>query len=119
MPFLSPGDLPNPGSKPRSSALQVDSLPSEPLGKPLLIYTCFDPPLDKPHLMGCSRVFKIYLLALFTRQIPQINKEEGLPLPGDSPWAPCHCQQAVAYLDAPLILKLCLGNQERFRQEHL
>ena len=46
-------------------------------------------------------------------------KEEGLPLPGDSPWAVCHCQQAVAYLDAPLMLKLCLGNKERFRQEHL
>ena len=29
-----PGDLPNPGIKPRSSALQADSLPSEPLGKP-------------------------------------------------------------------------------------
>ena len=119
LPILSPEDLSNPGSKPRSSALQVDSLLSEPLGKPMLTYTCFDPPLDKPHLVGCSRVFKIYLLALFTRQIPQINKQEGLPLPGDSPWAPCHCQQAVAYLDAPLILKLCLGNEERFRQEHL
>ena len=30
----SPGDLPNPGIEPRSSALQVDSLPSEPPGKP-------------------------------------------------------------------------------------
>ena len=29
-----PVDLPNPGTKPRSPALQVDSLPSEPLGKP-------------------------------------------------------------------------------------
>ena len=26
----SPGDLPNPGLKPRSPALQADSLPSEP-----------------------------------------------------------------------------------------
>ena len=32
--FSSPGDLPNPGIKPRSPALQVDSLPSEPQGKP-------------------------------------------------------------------------------------
>ena len=32
--FPSPGDLPNPGIKPRSSALQVDSLPAEPPGKP-------------------------------------------------------------------------------------
>ena len=28
--FSSPGDLPNPGIKPRSPTLQVDSLPSEP-----------------------------------------------------------------------------------------
>ena len=29
-PFPSPGDFPNPGIKPRSSALQVNSLPAEP-----------------------------------------------------------------------------------------
>ena len=34
MPFPSPGDLPNPGTKPRSLALQADALPSEPPGKP-------------------------------------------------------------------------------------
>ena len=31
--FPSPGDIPNPGIKPRSSALQADSLPAEPLGQ--------------------------------------------------------------------------------------
>ena len=36
LPFPSPGDLPNPGIKPRSPALQQDSLPSEPPQKPLL-----------------------------------------------------------------------------------
>ena len=30
----SPGDLPNPGIEPRPPALQADSLPAEPLGKP-------------------------------------------------------------------------------------
>ena len=30
LPFLSPGDLPDPGIKPTSPALQVDSLPFEP-----------------------------------------------------------------------------------------
>ena len=30
----SPGDLPNPGIKPRSPALWVDSLPAEPQRKP-------------------------------------------------------------------------------------
>ena len=36
-PLLSPRDLPNPGVKPRSPALQADSLPSEPPGKPLAL----------------------------------------------------------------------------------
>ena len=33
-PFPSPEDLPNPGIKPRFPALQADSLPDEPPGKP-------------------------------------------------------------------------------------
>ena len=33
-PFHSLGDVPNPGIEPRSPALQVDSLPAEPQGKP-------------------------------------------------------------------------------------
>ena len=37
--FPSPGDLPNPGIKPRSPALQADSSLSEPPGKPLYTYT--------------------------------------------------------------------------------
>ena len=39
LPFPFPGDLPGPGIKPRSSALQADSLPSEPPGKPKTLYT--------------------------------------------------------------------------------
>ena len=38
LPFPSPGDLPGPGIKPRSPALQVDTLTSEPPGKPYLIW---------------------------------------------------------------------------------
>ena len=34
LPFPSPGDLPDPGIKPRSPALQADSLSSKPSGKP-------------------------------------------------------------------------------------
>ena len=34
LPFTSPGDLPNPWIKPRSPALQTDTLPFEPPGKP-------------------------------------------------------------------------------------
>ena len=40
--FPSPGDLPNPGMEPRFPALQADSLPAEPSGKPMkLIQTIF------------------------------------------------------------------------------
>ena len=38
LPFPSPGDLSDPGSKPRPSALQAGSVPSEPPGKPKYIY---------------------------------------------------------------------------------
>ena len=34
LPSPPPGDLPNPGIKPRSLSLQADALPSEPTGKP-------------------------------------------------------------------------------------
>ena len=38
LPFLSPGDLPDPGIEPRSPALQADALTSAPPGKPILYY---------------------------------------------------------------------------------
>ena len=37
--FPSPGDLPNPGIEPRSSALQADCLPAEPQRKPSYFFT--------------------------------------------------------------------------------
>ena len=42
--FPSPGDLPNPGVKPGSPALQADALPSQPPGKPpssICVQKCF------------------------------------------------------------------------------
>ena len=36
LPFLPPGDLPDPGIEPVSPALQANSLPSEPAEKPLI-----------------------------------------------------------------------------------
>ena len=35
LPFPSPVDLPDPGIKPMSPALEADSLPCEPPGKPI------------------------------------------------------------------------------------
>ena len=39
--FLLQGDRPDPGIEPRSPALQTDSFPSEPPGKPLLMISPF------------------------------------------------------------------------------
>ena len=44
LPFPSPGDLPNPGIKPRSPALRAEALTSEPPGK-------------KPHISGRLVIF--------------------------------------------------------------
>ena len=45
----SPGDLPNPGIAPRSSALQADSLPAEPQGCPIILeWIAFPSPGDLP-----------------------------------------------------------------------
>ena len=38
LPSPSPGDLPNPGIKPRFPTLQADALPSDPPEKPLKGY---------------------------------------------------------------------------------
>ena len=40
LPFPSPGDLPDPGIKPRSTALQADTLTSEPPRKPSRPFRC-------------------------------------------------------------------------------
>ena len=56
LPFPSPGDLPNPGIKPGSPALQADALSSEPPGKPheaevdvFLEFSCF---LNDPQMLA-------------------------------------------------------------------
>ena len=49
LPSPSPGDLPDPGIKPRSPAFHTDSLPSEPPGKPWL-----EIPVSKTRLGTCK-----------------------------------------------------------------
>ena len=46
LPFPSPGDLPNPGIKPRSPTLQADSLPFQLPGKPSYTVGIFIVELD-------------------------------------------------------------------------
>ena len=60
LPFPSLGDIPNPSIKPRSSALQADSLPSEPQGENwvlkngclqiMVLETTLESPLDSKEI---------------------------------------------------------------------
>ena len=47
LPCLLQGNLPNPGIEPGSTALQADSLPSEPPGKPLVLIDVLNSPRIK------------------------------------------------------------------------
>ena len=51
--FPSPGDLSNPGIKPRSPSLQADSLPAEPQGKPTMVMNIIN-------YLFCSYLLKFY-----------------------------------------------------------
>ena len=55
LPFPSPGDLPDPGIEPRSPALQADSLPSVPPGKPHIS----EPECPTRHKALCGVVGKL------------------------------------------------------------
>ena len=51
LPFPSPGDLPDPGIKPRSPASQADALPAEPPGKPGSDELLTDKEIEAPRLL--------------------------------------------------------------------
>ena len=62
LPFPSPGDLSDPGIKPRSPALQADALTSEPPGKPYkLLYLLYMKKLS----LNINLVFRSNLSDLF------------------------------------------------------
>ena len=81
LPFPSPGDLPDPGIKPRSPALQADASTSEPPGKPILyiipnsqsIFLLFPHPLGshEPVLLAVNTL--IWLQILPTQTCPKEN----------------------------------------------
>ena len=54
LPFPSPGDLPNSGVEPGSPALQTDTLPSEPPGKP---YTAKETKNKQKAIYGMRVIF--------------------------------------------------------------
>ena len=74
LPFPSPGDLPNLGIKPRSPALQADSLLSEPPGKSLNCIFPFLPKSRTVFLLWSCGSLEVYSLervkqSLWTRWV--------------------------------------------------
>ena len=68
LPFPSPRDLPDPGIKPRSPALQADALTSEPPGKPeVQIGT------QQTHLYLCNIIHDVWIYFL-TRRTTKRNQ---------------------------------------------
>ena len=66
LPFPSPGDFPNPGIKTGSPALQADSLPTEPPGKPLV----GEGPGETPSAVRCLS----HLISRFLTEIKRLAK---------------------------------------------
>ena len=63
LPFLLPGDLPDPGIEPWSPALQADALTSEPPGKP---QDNLNSPYSTPAVVNCScRLITYYIIYLY------------------------------------------------------
>ena len=71
LPFPSPGDLPHPGIKPQSPALQADALPSEPPEKKANVKEC-----SNYHTIALvSRASKLTLKILQARLQQYMNQE--------------------------------------------
>ena len=66
LPFPSVGNLPNPGIEPDSPALQADSLPSEPPGKPFQVLK----PLQSKKTLTGHIIFYSHLLAMQRSKFP-------------------------------------------------
>ena len=59
VPFPSPGDLPNPGIKPGSPALQADSLLTELSGSPVIILRFYESFLDPEGDLYYSKFYQV------------------------------------------------------------
>ena len=80
LPFPSPGDLPDPGIEPGFPALEADSLPSEPPGKPHLYKK--DSQISTPVQ---SEVKVLVTESCLTLCYPMDYSSPGSPAHGDSP----------------------------------
>ena len=80
LPFPSPGDLPNPGIKPRYPTLQADALPSEPPGKPHITITrnefsIYVSQINNKFLIACWQLHQLQLTMFIFLKILSSSKE--------------------------------------------
>ena len=81
--FPSPGDLPNPGIKPTSAALQADSLPAEQGGSLILPYSRYSSrnvlwkAFEPVKLLSCVQLFAIpWTIAYQTPPSMEFSRQE-------------------------------------------
>ena len=74
LPFPSPGDLPSAGIEPGSPALQADTLPSEPPGKPPIMLYMVVNITENPESIQVLPLMKFVILRkLAYLSIPQFS----------------------------------------------
>ena len=107
LPFLSPGYLPDPGIKPRSSSLQAYSLPSDPPGKPstVNIFEIFHNKMLWGNLS--SSHFRICLIKWHQHLFCSERKEMSFREKGS--WAPTQLGDTAATLHSAWFNTSALG----------
>ena len=118
LPFPFPGDLPNPGIKPRSLAVQADTLPSEPSGKSSEKSSCVETSIvllkgflwEEPSKHCCC----CCVTSVVSDSVrPHRQQATRLPCPWDSPGKStgvgCHCLlQSMKVKSASEVTQSCL-----------
>ena len=118
LPFPPPGDLPDPGIKPMSFALQVDSLPTEPLGKPKQSFSS----VQSVQLLSRVRLFATPWIAAHQASLSITNSRSSLRLtsiesvmPSSLLWGPIKLatkpweSPSVSQSRCPMITSECEG----------
>ena len=108
-PFPSPGDLPNPGIKPRSPVLQAGCLPAEPPGKPSIYLPTYLFAYLSPNYLSVylSMKISIYLVCLSTHLLVYLSTYLPVYLPTYLPiYLPTHLPILSTYLSIYLLSHL-------------
>ena len=104
LPWLSPGDLPDPGIKPASPALQLGSLPLSHLGSPLLKHSS----PKKKFVLDVRMIYLLLLSPPWTWTAFSCLNGHKLPFSLSPTYNPC-CQRSmngfvVVQLLSPLLI---------------